>query len=54
MASPEVDQAVKANLALAEALDIRGTPGFIIGDHIIPGAIELDSLKDLIAESRKG
>ena len=28
MASPEVDQAVKANLALAEALDIRGTPGF--------------------------
>jgi len=54
MASPEVDQAVKANLALAEALDIRGTPGFIIGDHIVPGAIELDSLKDLIAESRKG
>ena len=54
MASPEIDQAVKANLALAEALDIRGTPGFIIGDHIIPGAIELDSLKDLIAESRKG
>ena len=54
MASPEVDQAVKANLALAEALDIRGTPGFIIGNHIIPGAIELDSLKDLIAESRKG
>ena len=54
MASPEIDQAVKANLALAEALDIRGTPGFIIGDHIIPGAVELDTLKDLIAESRKG
>jgi protein-disulfide isomerase len=54
MESPEIDQAVKANLALAEALDIRGTPGFIIGNHIIPGAIDLDALKDLIAESRKG
>jgi protein-disulfide isomerase len=54
MESPEIDQAVKANLALAEALDIRGTPGFVIGDHIIPGAIDLDALKDLIAESRKG
>ena len=54
MESPEIDQAVKANLALAEALDIRGTPGFIIGNHIIPGAVDLDALKDLIAESRKG
>ena len=54
MESPEMDQAVKANLALAEALDIRGTPGFIIGNHIIPGAVDLDALKDLIAESRKG
>lgn len=54
MESSEIDQAVKANLALAEALDIRGTPGFVIGDHIIPGAIDLDALKDLIAESRKG
>lgn len=54
MESPEIDQAVKANLALAEALDIRGTPGFVIGNHIIPGAVDLDALKDLIAESRKG
>lgn len=54
MESPEIDQAVKANLALADALDIRGTPGFIIGNHIIPGAVDLDALKDLIAESRKG
>ena len=54
MDSPEIDQAVKANLALADALDIRGTPGFVIGNHIIPGAVDLDALKDLIAESRKG
>ena len=54
MAAPEIDQAVQANLALATALDIHGTPGFIIGDHIVPGAIDLDALKNLIAEVRKG
>jgi protein-disulfide isomerase len=54
MAAPEIDRAVKANLALASALDIRGTPGFIIGEHIVPGAIDLDALKNLIAGARKG
>jgi protein-disulfide isomerase len=54
MAAPEIEQAVKANLALAKALDIHGTPGFIIGEHIVPGAIELDALKDLVADARKG
>jgi protein-disulfide isomerase len=54
MTAPEIEQAVKANLALAKALDIRGTPGFIIGEHIVPGAIDLDALKDLVADARKG
>jgi len=54
MGSPEIDRAVKANLALANALDIHGTPGFIIGEHIVPGAIDLDALKNLVADARKG
>ena len=54
MAAPEIEGALKANLALATALDIRGTPGFIIGEHIVPGAIDLDALKNLIEEVRKG
>jgi protein-disulfide isomerase len=54
MKAPEIDRAVKANLALANALDIRGTPGFIIGEHIVPGAIDLDTLKSLVADARKG
>jgi protein-disulfide isomerase len=53
MTAPEIEQALKANLALADALNIRGTPGFIIGNHITPGALDLDALKDLIAEARK-
>jgi protein-disulfide isomerase len=53
MTSPEIDQALKANLALADALNIHGTPGFIIGDRIVPGAIDLDALKNMIADARK-
>jgi protein-disulfide isomerase len=53
MAKPEVVDAVKANLALANALDIHGTPAFIVGDHIVPGAVDLDALKDLVADARK-
>ena len=54
MAAPEIERAVKANLALAKALEIHGTPGFIIGEQIVPGAIDLDALKNLIEEARKG
>jgi protein-disulfide isomerase len=53
MAAPEIERELKANLALADALNIRGTPGFIIGDHIVPGALDLDALKNMIADARK-
>jgi protein-disulfide isomerase len=52
MSSPQIEAALKANHALAEALDITGTPGFVIGDQIVPGAIELSSLRDLVAGAR--
>ena len=54
MDSPEVQQAIGANLALAEQLGIRGTPGFVVGERIVPGAIKLDDMKKLVAEARKG
>jgi protein-disulfide isomerase len=53
MTNPEIDQALSANKALANALDLHGTPGFIIGDHVVPGAIDLDALKNMVADARK-
>ncbi len=53
MTEPEISRALKANLNLAEALDISGTPGFVVGGQIVPGAISLDDLKQLIAAARK-
>jgi protein-disulfide isomerase len=54
MSAPDIGEAIKTNLALAEALNIRGTPGFIVGDHIVPGAIDLDALRTMVADARKG
>jgi protein-disulfide isomerase len=53
MAAPEIDRILKANASLAAALDIRGTPGFVVGKDIVPGAISLEALKKLIAASRQ-
>ena len=38
--------------ALADALDIRGTPAFIVGDRVVPGAVDIDGLKKFVAEAR--
>jgi protein-disulfide isomerase len=51
--SPEIDQLLKANLNLATLLDIDGTPAFVIGEAIIPGALDYDGLQQLIADMRK-
>ena len=34
------------------ALDVRGTPAFVIGDELVPGALEMNKLKELIAKAR--
>ena len=53
MDSPEVDRILTANNALAEQLGIRGTPAFVIGNQVVPGAIDLETLRRLIAEARQ-
>jgi protein-disulfide isomerase len=53
MSAPEIGQSLKTNLALADALNIRGTPGFIVGNRIVPGAIDLDALRNMVADARK-
>jgi len=54
MDSPEVMKVIAANQQLAEQLGIRGTPAFIIGEALVPGAIKLDEMKRLVDSVRKG
>ncbi|MBP2294830.1 DsbA family protein [Azospirillum rugosum] len=54
MESPDVLKVIASNQALAEQLGIRGTPAFIFGDELVPGAIKLDEMKRLVGAARKG
>jgi protein-disulfide isomerase len=40
-----------SGIALAKALGISGTPGFIAGTELVPGALDVNGLKDLIARA---
>jgi protein-disulfide isomerase len=52
MADPQITEAINRNIALAQALGITGTPAFVIGDTLVPGAIEFDALRDLVRRAR--
>ena len=53
MASHDIDRVIANNLTLANLLDIQGTPGFVIGDVVIPGAVDITRLRADIAKARK-
>ncbi|HZA66047.1 MAG TPA: DsbA family protein [Geminicoccaceae bacterium] len=54
MSSPDVTAAIEANYQLANRLGIEGTPAFVIGDQLIPGAVDKARLEQLIREARSG
>jgi len=53
MGSPEIDTILRRNYELAEALKINGTPSFVIGDELIPGAMDLNGLRSVVRKARK-
>ncbi|MBP7710812.1 MAG: DsbA family protein [Rickettsiales bacterium] len=48
----KIESIIQANLALGGAIGINGTPGFVIGEELIPGAFELAAFKEKIAAVR--
>ena len=53
MADPAVQQRIEANLGLARKLGISGTPAYVIGGQMLPGALDLAELQDAVAAARK-
>ncbi len=53
MAAPAVMEILNRNLALAHALHLTGTPTFVAGTQMIPGAADLGDLKQIVAAARK-
>ena len=52
MADPKIETALQNNYELANALGIKGTPVFVIGERVIPGAVGEEILTQLIKEER--
>ncbi len=53
MTDPGIAVILSRNRALAKALDISGTPAFVIDDRLVHGAAEAALLEAVIAEVRK-
>lgn len=51
--SVEIRSALQENMGLGDKLGLTGTPAFIIGDTVIPGAVGLDPLKQVVASVRQ-
>ncbi len=54
MNSPEIDEIILRNQKLADSLNISGTPAFVIGSTMVPGALEMADFKDLVQQARDG
>ncbi len=53
MNSPEVDSEIKRNREIAKALRLNGTPAFIVGTELVPGATDLATLKSMVEDARR-
>ena len=48
----DVSAEIEANLAMAQALQLGGTPTFVVGDQVLGGAVGYDALKEAVAKVR--
>jgi protein-disulfide isomerase len=53
LTAPEIERALQRNFSLAEALRLNGTPSFVIGDTVLRGARDIDTLLSIVRDARK-
>jgi protein-disulfide isomerase len=53
IAGPEFAAVIRRNYELAQALQIGGTPGFVIGTQIADGAADISALRQMVATARQ-
>jgi len=53
MNSEEIKKQIQENLALGQRLGIGGTPTFVLGEMVIPGAVDAEHFKRVFAEHRQ-
>ena len=53
MDAPAVQQRIDANIKLARALEVDGTPALVIGSTMVPGAMDFGELQKAVATARE-
>jgi protein-disulfide isomerase len=54
MQNPEIDRIIGENYALAQALEISGTPSFVFQTDMVRGYVPLESMKGIVQAIREG
>ena len=54
MNDPKIEKQLLQNRQIAKSLSLNGTPAFIIGNIIYPGALDINNLKKIIKQFREG
>lgn len=52
MNDDEVSEIIARNRALAQTLQIQGTPSFVMGESFVRGFVELDQMRAIVADIR--
>lgn len=52
MDDPAIKKQIEDNLELSRAIGVTGTPAFVIGGKLVPGAVSEATLKNLVADAR--
>jgi protein-disulfide isomerase len=53
-ADPEIDATIERNHELARTLQINGTPAFVVGGRLVPGALDGKTLREMVGTARAG
>jgi protein-disulfide isomerase len=53
MTDPSIQNRIDANLKMAHALQIEGTPAYVIGTQMLGGAVALADLQSAVASARQ-
>ena len=51
--APKIDALLTRTDSIAQAFGFNGTPALIVGSQVVAGAVDLPTLRRLVAEARK-
>lgn len=52
MKNPEIASEVELNMGIGRELRLTGTPAFVVGTVLVPGATDLETLRSMVSDAR--